>query len=700
MTTNRKRGTATGNQNFGYFGGGLGTSRVDRVDYSNDTANASPKGPLSAAKQYLAATGNSDFGYFGGGSSPDTSTVDRIDYSNDTATASVKGPLSVARYHLAATGNASFGYFGGGRNPSTISTVDRVDYSNDTATATTKGPLSDNRRSMAGSSSLADGLPTTQAGIVNYAAGTLSTFNTGYFGGGSPGNKSTIERIDYSNDTATATTKGLLSVGRNQLAAVSSGSHGYFTGGYPAPRQSTVQRVDYLNDTATAVVKGPLSQTVYRHAGTDTKDFGYLAAGENPSVSPGELSSVDRVDYSNDTATAVAKGPLAARRYKHAATGNQSFGYYAGGRAPTKSSIDRLDYASDTTTGLIRGPLTATNQQFAATGNADFGYFAGGDPSLSKVDRVDYSNDTSTASPKGPLSVGRHLLAATGDASFGYFAGGRSPTRSTIDRVDYSNDTATASPKGPLSAAAYESAGTSARSNGFVALGPAKTVNQVSILPSAVTPQNYGYTLANRDIVRWSFSNDNDVAVLVASSPSTWNAGGLTGMVSSTTHGYWNRNYSDSPQIYRLDYANDTANPVQVGSLISNKTNPGAVHNADYGYWTGGVEYPGGSGFSATSSVQRLDFSNDTTNAVSKGNLSHALKEHRGVGNMDKGYLFKGNVLTKIDYSNDTATSTSIGTGGPETSQGGGAGAGNLNYGWLFGYDNPVPFTRHTAYYD
>ena len=75
-------------------------------------------------------------------------------------------------------------------------------------------------------------------------------------------------------------------------------------------RQSTVQRVDYLNDTATAVVKGPLSQTVYRHAGTDTKDFGYLAAGENPSVSPGELSSVDRVDYSNDTATAVAKGPL------------------------------------------------------------------------------------------------------------------------------------------------------------------------------------------------------------------------------------------------------------------------------------------------------------------------------------------------------------------------------------------------------
>ena len=53
----------------------------------------------------LAATGNASFGYFGGGH-PAKSTVDRIDYSNDTATASPKGPLSVARYALAATGNS------------------------------------------------------------------------------------------------------------------------------------------------------------------------------------------------------------------------------------------------------------------------------------------------------------------------------------------------------------------------------------------------------------------------------------------------------------------------------------------------------------------------------------------------------------------------------------------------------------------
>jgi hypothetical protein len=38
----------------------------------------------------VSATGNSNFGYFGGGG---LSTVDRIDYSNDISVASVRGPL-------------------------------------------------------------------------------------------------------------------------------------------------------------------------------------------------------------------------------------------------------------------------------------------------------------------------------------------------------------------------------------------------------------------------------------------------------------------------------------------------------------------------------------------------------------------------------------------------------------------------------
>ena len=133
---------------YGYFGGGFFEpsaeySTVDRIDYSNDTATASVRGPLSLARAFFTATGNGSYGYFGGGyaTPPNVaySRVDRIDYSNDTATASTKGPLGAARYLLAATGNGSYGYFGGGI-PANTSRVDRIDYSNDTATASPKGP--------------------------------------------------------------------------------------------------------------------------------------------------------------------------------------------------------------------------------------------------------------------------------------------------------------------------------------------------------------------------------------------------------------------------------------------------------------------------------------------------------------------------------------------------------------------------------
>jgi hypothetical protein len=67
---------------YAYFGGGGPSlsSRVDRIDYSNDTSTASPKGPLSAARFFLATVGNKSYGYFGGGFPPVQSRIDRIDY--------------------------------------------------------------------------------------------------------------------------------------------------------------------------------------------------------------------------------------------------------------------------------------------------------------------------------------------------------------------------------------------------------------------------------------------------------------------------------------------------------------------------------------------------------------------------------------------------------------------------------------------
>ena len=120
----------------------------------------------------------------------------------------------------------------------------------------------------------------------------------GYIAGGyvpsSPNLSSTVDRIDYSNDTATAAAKGPLSAAARYVNGVANLTHGYRAGGTDGSKKSTVDRIDFANDTATAAVKGPLNTVRYRTSATGNEDFGYIGGGDAPSTS----STVDRIDYS------------------------------------------------------------------------------------------------------------------------------------------------------------------------------------------------------------------------------------------------------------------------------------------------------------------------------------------------------------------------------------------------------------------
>ena len=119
------------------------------------------------------------------------------------------------------------------------------------------------------------------------------------------------------------------------------------------------------------------------------------------------FSTVDRLDFSNDTDNMVAKAALTAYM-----RGFSSFthGYTAGGYAPAVSAvvstIDRIDYASDTTAQTAKGPLeTAVSSNNVGLHNTDYGYSVGGSDNsntfTSYNQRLDFANDTTTASPKG-----------------------------------------------------------------------------------------------------------------------------------------------------------------------------------------------------------------------------------------------------------------------------------------------------------
>ena len=860
LTTQHTRAGASGNSNFGYFGGGNSTSRVDRIDYSNDSATASVRGPLSSARGRLAATGNSNFGYFGGGyvggptvnisivdrvnysndlstssvrgplsfarqsvgaafSSkshgyfsggalvlyfvPAFSTIDRIDYANDSITASIRGPLSSARRYAAGTGNANFGYSFGGRNlpNNAISLVDRISYANDTATSVPRGGLVQARTNpgasgnsnfayvIGGFSSIIDRVDYSNDTIISERRANLNaslyggqatssssfggspnssfasdfTFptvpNAGYFGGGYDGtnNFATIDKVDYANDTSTASVRSALSSAKYSLAAIGNGSFGYFGGGSPGPlssierleyssdtqntstrtnlqialTQSTavgnesfgyfsgenaqIQKIDYSNDSTSIV--GNIDDARQLNASTSTRNFGYFSAGDIP-----EVSIIQRINFSNDTANALFRTNHAFNRRQHGGVGNETYGYFGGGviAGGFSTLVERLDYSNDTTQPNIRGPLSLPRRAYlGATGSQNFGYFSGGDvpgPTyFSTTDRINYSNDTAVASIRGSLSTAKGSGAATSPlgyggapiyftnplpevlqkqiefddsntldlpfkrvlGSYGYWVGGLPNFSSIVSRLDFSNDTANAIQRGPLSNGLYRAGGCGNANFGYFGGG--------------VLTGNF-----NRSTVdRIDYSND----ISIASRRTTITARqGLSG-VGNNNFGFFGGSFYQNifSLIERIDYSNDTSIGIRKGQLSSNRGLMAATGNSNFGYFGGGAL----TGNPNRTTVDRIDYSNDTPTASVRGPLSSGRSGLAATGNSNFGYFGGGSpgpvsTVDRIDYSNDTETASVRGS--LSSTQSENIATGNSNFGYFsMGSVSRINYSNDTA---
>jgi hypothetical protein len=194
--------------------------------------------------------------------------------------------------------------------------------------------------------------------------------------------------------------RGPLSLPKYDYGVTSNTSYGWFGGGATFPDRSTVDRIDYSNDNATASVRGPLSSARSALAATGNSNFGYFVGGGT--------TNIDRINYSNDMVILLKKGTTSSLKNSSGATGNINFGYFGGGIPPipagTLSTVDRIDYSNDTQTTSLRGPLSSSRRNISATGNSNFGYFGGGAPGGAVLDRISYSNDTVTASQRGTLT--------------------------------------------------------------------------------------------------------------------------------------------------------------------------------------------------------------------------------------------------------------------------------------------------------
>ena len=284
-------------------------------------------------------------GWWAGGS-PTTSTVQRITFATDTETATSRGPLNGPFYGQGATGTFTYGWYAGGAPG--VSKVNRITYASDTASASVRGPL--------------------DRVVYNLAATTTDTY--GWFGGGynvSNSPVSSVSRITYATDTSTATDVGPLSAVQGAPAATGTDTYGWFAGGFaPGPARviSIVSRITYVSDTNTASVRGPLSQAARgQAASTDSTTYGWFGGGYIYIGPPfGQATSgVERITYATDTVTASVRGPLTVARQLLSAAGNSTNGWFGGGYVNggggNRSTVDRITYATDTATASVRGTL-------------------------------------------------------------------------------------------------------------------------------------------------------------------------------------------------------------------------------------------------------------------------------------------------------------------------------------------------------
>jgi hypothetical protein len=285
-------------------------------------------------------------------------------------------------------------------------------------------------------------------------------------GGYPPLTRSTVNRITYATDTATASIRGPL-VGNNEAAAgTGTMTYGWFGGGYTASGYiSRIERITFATDTATATARSTLSNSPGGlAASSDTTTYGWFAGGDvgGPAGS-GNRSTVQRLTFATDTAGTTSKGPLSQARSQFNGMGTSSYGWFGGGSVPASvSTVDRIDYANDTATASVRGALTSAVYGAAASSDGTtYGYYIAGIPYTSVTQRVTFATDTATTTTRGPYFASIYGGSGSGNDTYGYVtaANAGSPI-STVGRITYATDTATASERGPMTYAAFNVAST------------------------------------------------------------------------------------------------------------------------------------------------------------------------------------------------------------------------------------------------
>ena len=482
----QSKAAAIGNQTHGYLTGGEPTSsEIWRMVYSTDTIDSTPSANTQSPasnRRYCAGVGNGSAGYFCAGN---TNSFEKFEYSNDTISSVPGLPLLSTNTGPAAggaTGNSTHGYI----NTLFYSTnMSKITYSTDTSSVAEDliNVGSENSNTGVGPRQFdlpfKGPLPPTPTS--QNAVGSFPISNNGYFMGSSGNNPNKISFTDDS--VSSVTTLSSHSTNYSPAGELQNSAHGYDIRKTNSGPDS--KKIHFNIETDFLIPSITDSDALDGAIGSGNSTDGYLL-GQSSNGS----DNVDKLQYSTDTLSPLPVAPLVMGR--HAAAGNSTHGYFAGGvsgSSSLQSHIQRIIYSTGTTEFVPSVNLSEAREYLAAAGNNTHGYFVGGDPAnKTNVDRITYATNTGDVSsinmyPNTSLTPGQNGSIATGNSTYGYF----NMSSNRLNKLEYTTSTSAPFPNSMTFAGynfflspSFKSA-FSAKENGFPQTGNANQFGPVNL---------------------------------------------------------------------------------------------------------------------------------------------------------------------------------------------------------------------------
>jgi hypothetical protein len=283
----------------------------------------------------------------------------------------------------------------------------------------------------------------------------------GYVAEGSYYNE--IDRFQFASETCHDVSATLPDGQRDNLAACNSSTRGYWMGGgWVSNNRSWIDGIQFSDETAinpsAALVLGRRNL-----AAVNSSSKGYCGGGryENPSTTT--TTEIDGIQFSNESQINPSAA-LALTRADMASFGSSTRGYWAGGCdynwSTNYNEIDGIQY-SDETAQNPSAVLAVTRRAMAGVNSNAKGYAGGGFTTgvVNDIDGLNFSDETQI-DPAATLNAARNNNSGVNSTAKGYWIGGYNGTSATgeIDGINFSDETGV-NPSAALSTARYTLAG-------------------------------------------------------------------------------------------------------------------------------------------------------------------------------------------------------------------------------------------------